>query len=74
MAIRPVAGKIQGRFTVSRMDGVYTVHLNDSGISDVYLLNSMGQVVGVRNVSGVKAGTEVRFENLPKGNFIVRVK
>ncbi|MCL4102519.1 hypothetical protein MMG03_002121 [Fibrobacter succinogenes] len=62
------------RFSVSRMEGVYSVRLNDSNINNVYLLNSMGQIVGVRNVRGSMVGAEVRFENLPKGNFIVRVK
>lgn len=66
---------VAGRgFTVSRVDGSYLVRLNRAGLQKVYLLNSMGQVVASRDVSGAMAGTEVRFENLNKGNFIVRVK
>jgi len=71
--VMPVVPK-SVRYSVTRLGNDFLVHLNDSGVSDVYLLNSMGQVVGVRNVRGAKAGTEVRFENLPKGNFIVKVK
>lgn len=71
IGVTPVAAR---GFTVSRADGSYLVRLNRAGLQKVYLLNSMGQVVASRDVSGAMAGTEVRFENLNKGNFIVRVK
>ncbi|SHK45412.1 family 43 glycosylhydrolase [Fibrobacter sp. UWEL] len=61
-------------FTVTRMDGSYLVRLNLAGAQKVYLLNSMGQVVASRDIRGAMAGTEVRFENLPKANYIVKVK
>lgn len=70
-----MAGSIaKAGFSVSRMDGVYSVRLNRTGVQKIYLLNSMGQLVATRNVNGAVAGTEIRFENLPKGNFVVRVK
>ncbi len=72
-AIAVIAPAARG-FTVSRMGNTYSVRLNSAGNHNVYLLNSMGQVVGVRNVRNAIAGTEVRFENLPRGNFIVKVK
>ncbi|MCQ2092360.1 MAG: family 43 glycosylhydrolase [Fibrobacter sp.] len=62
------------RYSVSRQGNDYLVRLNSVGNSNVYLLNSMGQVIGVRNVRGAMAGTEVRFENLPKGNYVVKVR
>ncbi|MCQ2103967.1 MAG: family 43 glycosylhydrolase [Fibrobacter sp.] len=62
------------RYTVTRMGDAYSVQLNSTSFHQVYLLNSMGQIVAVRNVRGAMAGSEVRFENLPKGNFIVKVK
>lgn len=73
-SINPVAAARSARYSVSRQGNDYLVRLNSVGNHNVYLLNSMGQVVGVRNVRGAMAGTEVRFENLPKGNFVVRVR
>lgn len=64
----------KARYTVNRHGNDYSIRLNQGGFQNVYLLNSMGQVIGVRNVRGALTGTEVRFENLPKGNFIVQVK
>lgn len=74
MAIHSVTMPKSARYTVARMGGAYSVRLNSTGFHYVYLLNSMGQVMDFRNVNGAMAGTEVRFENLPKGNFIVKVK
>lgn len=69
----PVASR-SARYSVSRQGNDYLVRLNSVGNHNVYLLNSMGQVVGVRDVRGAMAGTEVRFENLPKANYIVKVR
>ncbi|WP_139259126.1 MULTISPECIES: hypothetical protein [unclassified Fibrobacter] len=73
-AIHAKVWPVEARYTVARMGDTYSVRLNRNGFQNVYLLNSMGRVIGARNVRGALAGTEVRFENLPKGNFIVQVK
>ena len=68
----PVALPVQPRalvgYNVSRLQDGYRVQFAESGNHRVYLLNSMGQVVSVKNVNG----TEVEFRNLPKGRYIVK--
>lgn len=73
-AIRAAVLPQMARYTVNRHGNDYSIRLNQGGFQNVYLLNSMGQIVGIRNVRGAMAGTEVRFENLPKGSYIVKVK
>lgn len=62
------------RYSVSRNGGDYLVHLNTAGNHQVYLLNSMGQVMDRKAVRSDRAGAEVMFTNLPKGNYIIKVK
>lgn len=73
-AIGGIAPAAKLEFSVTRVGDDVVVRLNNGEARKVYLMNSMGQIVGVRNVIGNVAGTEVRFENLPKGNFVIRVK
>lgn len=73
-ALMGKAALAKSNFSVFHLGNTYSVRLNETGILHVYLLNSMGQIVGVRRVNSAIAGTEVHFENIPQGNFIIRVK
>lgn len=48
----------------------YTIRFDKVGNYNLYVLNSMGQIVVRKNV-GVRS--EVQIENLPKGNYVFRV-
>lgn len=62
------------RYTVNHQGNDVLVRLNMMGKHQVVLMNTMGQLVAVRFVDADEIGAEVRFENLPKGRFVVRVK
>ena len=57
-------------YVVNKIENGYRVHFNQTGNHRVYLLNSLGQIVTVKNVHG----TDVEFRNLPKGNYMFRVR
>lgn len=62
------------RYTVARQGNDFFVRLNMIGKHQVVLMNTMGQIVAVRFIDADEFGAEVRFENIPKGRFVVRVK
>ncbi len=57
-------------YSVTRNGNSYTIHFNKVGNYNLYVLNSMGQVVS-RKAVGMKS--EVQIHNLPKGNYVFRV-
>ena len=57
-------------YTVMHNGNGYTVHFNKVGNYNLYVLNSMGQVVTRRSV-GMQS--EVQIDNLPKANYVFRV-
>ena len=73
-AIAVAAPGAASGFTVFRRGGAFGVRLNVAGYRELYLLNTLGQVVGSRDVRNATAGTEVFFENLPKENFVVKAR
>lgn len=62
------------KYSVQRVGNDYIVRLNGLRAQNVYLLNTMGQVVAVHHVAGANAVSEVRFGNLPKGNYVVQIR
>lgn len=57
-------------YSVMRNGNGYTIRFNKVGNYNLYVLNSMGQIVVRKNV-GMQS--EVQIENLPKGNYVFRV-
>lgn len=57
-------------YSVTNLPNGVGVQFEKAGTYRVFLLNSMGQVVRQKNITGIYA----EFVNLPKGNYLVRVK
>ena len=58
------------KFTVAFTGKSYTVHFDNPGNYDVYILNPMGQLLTHKVV---RMESEVQMQGLPKGNYIFRV-
>ncbi len=57
-------------YSIAKIPNGYRVHFEDAGVHQAYLLNPMGQIVSHQKTNG----TDIEFNNLPKGRFIVKVK
>ena len=57
-------------YSIAKIPNGYRVHFDNAGAHQAYLLNSMGQIVSHQKTNG----TDIEFNNLPKGRFIVKVK
>jgi len=57
-------------YAVTKIPNGYRVHFDNAGAHQAYLLNPMGQIVSHQKTNG----TDIEFNNLPKGRFIVKVK
>ena len=57
-------------YAVTKIPNGYRVHFDNVGAHQAYLLNPMGQIVSHQKTNG----TDIEFNNLPKGRFIVKVK
>ena len=68
-ALAKVAGVKLG-YSVARNGNGYTVSFDKVGNYNLFVMNSMGQVIKRQAVS---MQSEVQVENLPQGNFIFRV-
>ncbi len=64
-AVRPTLN-----YSVTQIPNGYRVHFDNAGVHQAYLLNPMGQIVSHQKTNG----TDIEFNNLPKGRFIVKVK
>lgn len=61
---------VRPNYSVIRNGNGYTIRFNKVGNYNLYVLNSMGQIV-TRKTVGMQS--EVQIENLPKGNYVFRV-
>ena len=57
-------------YSIAKIPNGYRVHFDNAGAHQAYLLNPMGQIVSHQKTNG----TDIEFNNLPKGRFIVKVK
>jgi arabinan endo-1,5-alpha-L-arabinosidase len=57
-------------YSIAQIANGYRVHFDNAGFHQAYLLNPMGQIVSYQKTNG----TDIEFNNLPKGRFIVKVK
>ncbi|SHK28811.1 arabinan endo-1,5-alpha-L-arabinosidase [Fibrobacter sp. UWB12] len=64
-AVRPAMN-----YSVAKIPNGYRVHFDNAGSHQAYLLNPMGQIVSHKKTYG----TDIEFNNLPKGRYVVKVK
>ncbi len=64
-AVRPTLN-----YSVTQIPNGYRVHFDNAGVHQAYLLNPMGQIVSHKKTYG----TDIEFNNLPKGRYVVKVK
>ncbi len=57
-------------YSIAKIPNGYRVHFDNAGAHQAYLLNPMGQIVSHQKTNG----SDIEFNNLPKGRFIVKVK
>jgi arabinan endo-1,5-alpha-L-arabinosidase len=57
-------------YSVTQIPNGYRVHFDNAGVHQAYLLNPMGQIVSHKKTYG----TDIEFNNLPKGRYVVKVK
>ena len=57
-------------YKVSKIPNGYRVHFDNAGVHQAYLLNPMGQIVSHKKAYG----TDIEFNNLPKGRYIIKMK
>ena len=57
-------------YSIAKIPNGYRVHFDNAGTHQAYLLNPMGQIVSHKKTYG----TDIEFNNLPKGRYIVKVK
>lgn len=57
-------------YAVTKIPNGYRVHFDNAGAHQAYLLNPMGQIVSHKKAYG----SDIEFNNLPKGRYIVKVK